>query len=52
MLDFCTTKGAMFAVLSMKRSDCTKVKFIPVRSRLIRGIVRLFLLKRNVYYEW
>lgn len=50
MLDFCTTQGAMFAVLSRKGSGCTKVRFIPVRSMLIRGIVRLFLVKRNLHY--
>lgn len=47
MLNFCITQDAIFVVLSQKGSDCTKVKFIPVRFGLIRGILRPFLLKRN-----
>ena len=47
MIDFCETHGAVFAVLSKKGRDCTKVRFVPVRSRLMRKAVSFLLSKRE-----
>ena len=48
IFNFCITQGVVFAVLSWKRKALTHIKVWPVRSRLMRGLVCLLSLNKNL----